>query len=1153
MSFLSQRLVAKSISYLVAALFVIAMVSGAALAQTETGNINGKVLDPNGALVPNASVEVKSVDTGATTTTTSSGDGTYTVSNLKPGFYDVTATATGYAPFTQRVQVTVGSNTPVETRLSITAGQASVTVVAEGGIAVNTQNQEVSNVISETQLRQLPSLTRNPYDFVALSGNVAQDPGGSTARGVGVSINGQRAASTNILLDGGENVNTFTAQVGQTVPLDAVQEYRVITNNFSAQYGRATGGIVDVATKSGTNDFHGTGYEFNRISKLASNGFDNNAHGIDRPHFTRNQFGYSIGGPIKKNKLFFFSSTEWTRVRSTEVKIVVVPTSQLIAASDPNTRAFFNAFPLAHPINGQIFSVSTVCPGSNCGAFTALGANFPAFGESRFSVPQNVGAGDPQDTYQTVNRIDYNLSSKTQIYGRFAYDHRLFFPGVVNFSPYTGFDTGERDRNQNWNLTINHNFTSKFTSTTKFIFNRLFQLQPLGAAPVGPTLYITGGAFTSLPNTNGEFLAFPGYSEFTPGNAIPFGGPQNVGQINEDMSYTRGRHQLNFGGSIVYIQDNRAFGAYEEATEQLGSNTRAGLNNFVNGQLRLFQAAVFPQGQLPGGTLQLPVGPPDFTRSNRYRDFDLYFNDAIKYTPRLTVNLGLRYEYYGVQHNKNPNKDSNFFFGPGATLQERIRNGQVLTSPNSPVGGLYAPDKDNFGPHIGFAWDVLGDGKTSIRGGYARAFERNFGNVTFNVIQNPPNYAVVSLLAVKGGDITPGQLPVTLSNAGPLAGSGITKVLPVSSLRYLRQDLDVAYSDLFSLGIERELSPGTVVSLTYNGSRGNRLYAIENLNRTGFGTFYLGSEVSFPPAIAAQRAAAGQSTTTTRLNGQFGNINGRDNNGFSRYNALVASIESSNFRRLHLRGLQFTARYTYSVAKDNLSSTFSESTNNQNLGLLDPFDPHLDYGYADFDVRHRFSASFNYDVPWGRTGSGWARKILGGWTLAGTFVARTGTPFTLYDCTNAITVCLRAEANGPISFTGPKNPAADPTQANIFNYINVTGLTPGVFTDVSGGTEVGPFPADMTKRNAFRGPGFWNLDGGIYKTFRFTERYSLQLRGELYNVFNHANLYVIGSSADLSLGNPVVQGCRGCGTTVNGGTNVASDRRNVQLALKFIF
>ena len=388
-------------------LLLISFLSVSALAQTETGQISGKVADPNGAVVPGASITIKSATSGSTRTVSTSSDGFYNVTNLQPGVYNVTVKAKGFADRTTQVEVTVGSKVSVDVALAVTAiSGETVEVVAGGGVEVNTTHQELSDVVSSKQITDLPTLTRNPYDFVVLSGNIASDPNGSTTRGVGYSINGQRASSTNVLLDGADNNNTFTASVGQSVPLDSVQEFRVITSNFSAEYGRASGGIVNVVTKSGTNAFHGNLLEFNRVSALASNGFDNNAQGLPKGVFTRNQFGYDIGGPVIKDKLLFFSSTEWTRVRSSGSVINLVPTPQLLALTSPATQTFFNAYKLVRPINGTILTVGDVVAAANVPAtnpFAQLPANTPAFGQTRFSLPTDQGAGSPQNSYQTLS------------------------------------------------------------------------------------------------------------------------------------------------------------------------------------------------------------------------------------------------------------------------------------------------------------------------------------------------------------------------------------------------------------------------------------------------------------------------------------------------------------------------------------------------------------------------------------------------------------------------------------------------------------------------------------------------------------------------------------------------------------------------------
>ena len=775
------------------AIYVTALLfSAVAFGQAGTGSVAGIVKDQSGAVVPGATVTATNTSTQLTRTAKTGSNGGYNFTALPPGTYDVSANAANFTPTKQRIEVTVGSSSSLDLTLGVVAAATTVEVYGEAGTAINTENQQVSSIVSSQEIAQLPTITRNPYDLVALSGNVQQDSqaGMGDGRGVGYSINGQRSASTDILLDGGENVNLFTAGVGQTVPQDSVQEYRVVTNGMTAQYGRASGGVVDLTTKSGTNSLHGSAYEYNRISALASNTYNNVANGVPKPVFTRNQFGFSIGGPIVKNRLFFFNNTEWLRVRSPAPQIALVPDPSTIAAAGANTRAFFAQFGKLRPDLRMLGTVS---------ATTGTGAPF-LLDRVVYNAPGDAGAGLPQNAISTVGRVDFNLTPNTTLFGRYSLHDETDQPGTVNTSPYAGFETGQTFFDQNGELSVTHTFGPTLVSTTRGVINRLNDVQPLGAAPVGPTLYITGNAAARVDGTH---IALPGYNEYTPGAAIPFGGPQNVGQLLEDVSWTRGNHTFRFGGQFIYIQDNRAFGAYEEGVESLAtSSATAGFDNFLSGQLQQFQAAVFPQGKFPCAVdlstglpiknsscqVTLPVGPPSFARSNRYRDGAAYVQDTWKFRPRLTLDLGLRWEYYGVQHNVNPALDSNFYFGSANNEFNAIRNGSVQLAQNSPIGGLWQSHPYNFGPRVGFAFDVFGDGMTALRGGYGIAYERNFGNVTFNVIQNPPNYAV---LAIQPPDVG-GAIPVTTSNAGPLAGSTGSAFLPATSLRAVDPNLHIA-------------------------------------------------------------------------------------------------------------------------------------------------------------------------------------------------------------------------------------------------------------------------------------------------------------------------------------------------------------------------
>jgi outer membrane receptor protein involved in Fe transport len=1129
---------------------LLATFSVLALAQTEVGQIEGTVTDSTGAVVAGAKVTATSVDKGSTRSYTTSDTGRYVIPSLLPGSYQVTAAAPNFATAKRMVTVSVGSTVTSNITLAVATSSTTVEVSAEGGQLVQTESQQMLDVITTTQIAELPTLTRNPYDLVAIAGNVQKENGTTNVRGAGYSINGQRAASTDIQLDGAQNVDLFTASVGQSVPLDSVQEFSVISNNFGAEYGRASGGIVNVVTKSGTNSFHGSGYEFNRLSAYTANTFDNNATGTPKGKYTRNQFGYTIGGPAIKNKLFFFDSTEWVRVRSAGEITGVIPDPAFISAAAANTQAFFTQFGKLRPGLKQtgVFTQSQVagqfCATTACPHLQALPANTPIFDIVSYATGADAGGGSPQNNVNQIGRVDFNISDKTQLMGRYGYNKIAFAEGSVVNSPYAGFDSSENDLNQNFLISLTHLFSPNFISVSKASLNRLNQAQPLGANPVGPTLYMSSSAAKSIL---GRTINLPGYSQTTPGNAIPFGGPQNVIQLSQGLQWTHGKHQFKFGGEYIYARDNRAFGAYQEAVEGLGSSTAQAMDNFLTGNLAVFKAAISPQGELPcrrdpttnaliqtpACTLNLPVGAPVFSRSNRYNDLAFYGQDSWKIKPHLTLNFGLRWEYYGVQHNKNPNLDSNFVFGTGSTLQDQIANGNVFTVPKSPVGALWAPDKNNFAPRIGFAWDIFGDGKTSLRGGFGMSYERNFGNVTFNLIQNPPAYAVVTLQA-------PSDFPsiaITNNNFGPLAGSTGTKAFLQPSLRYVRQDIGTAYAQFWSASLERQIARNTVASVDYSGSRGVGLYTITNYNKPGFGMLY-----------------EGYGSPAARLNLGYGDMNTRGADGFSSYHAAIFRVTSSNVAHL---GLTLNASYTLSHAIDNLSTTFSESTAAGNLGILDPFNPRLDKGSADFDARHRVSMSAVWQLPIAKGSHGFMRQVLGGWEVAPIFSARTGNPYTIFDCTNEVddTSCARFIPGAAVA-------ALPQVQgANLFSFLTLP--TAVAYADPLTGAGELPacpapgskpsqckFPAGMSGRNAYRGPGIWNLDFGIYKNFSISERVKMQFRSEFFDALNHSNLYVIGGGSADASATSFIQAKRG---TDNDPAGFINERRFIQFALKVSF
>jgi len=1172
------------------AVTLFALLAVNAFAQFEKGSLGGTVTDSSGAVISGASVTITSTETGAIRNATTDGSGSFTMTALSPGTYEIQVAQKGFATFKQKAIISPGLHGVVDVAMSPQAQGETVEVTADVATQVDTQTSSINQVVGQTQIASLPSLTRDPYDFVQTLGNVNQDSAAGNGgqdmvpRGTGVAVNGQRSSSVDALLDGGENVDLYTTKVGQSVPIEAVQEFSVTSNNFSAEYGRASGGVINVVTKSGTNDFHGSLFEFNRLSAYTSNDYDSNANGVPKARYARNQFGYSIGGPIVKNKLFFFSTTEWTRVRSAANILQAIIDPQLIAASDGVAQGYFgqysfrpglittqqltatdasNDVPLPTLADQPNLFAYACQPGSN----PCVSNGNPIVDIVNYQAPDDSGGGAPQNTFNMVHRVDYNLSNKTTIFGRYALLHQNLFDGFLNNSPWTGFDTGQTQRNQNALFSVTHVWSPRIVTDSKISYNRLTLQQPLSASqPVQPTLYFNVNFDETI---QGVTTCLVGYSCTTPGNSIPFGGPQNVAQFAQSVGINTGKHDLRFGGQYVYTQDNRTFGAYQNAVQGLepGGNgsMSAALENLMTGQAGWFQVVVDPQGKFPcfkdatGAlivtpecSIDLPTGQPSFSRSNRYNDFAFYGQDNWKVLPHLTLNLGLRWEYYGVQHNNKPELDSNFFYGSGDSIFEKIATGRVNTvvatpnSPASPVGGLWEKRLRNFSPRVGFAWDVFGDGKTSLRGGYGIAYERNFGNVTFNVIQNPPAQFNSTFQA-------PSQ-PLETSNLGPFAGTG-TKALPNPSLRYVKQDLPTAYAESWNLSVQRELFRNSVVALEYSGSHGVHLYSIENLNQLGFGVVYRGTD----PQV---------DNPFDRLNRQYGNMNTRGANGFSNYNSLNTRFTSSN---LFNQGLNLNVNYTYSHTLDNLSSSFSETPQTENLGLLDPFQPALDYGSADFDARHRIAVSAVWDIPYARNTHGFVRQVVDGWEVAPIITAHTGNPFTVFDSganlgdTVAARFFVPAGAHIPLDGNSDNAGAVGP---NTFTYLTVpasdtyvdplvgSGELPtcDMVTNAAGHlVSTGQncqWPSNMMSRNAFKGPGAYFVNLAIGKSFRINERFSLKFRSEFYNLFNHSNYYVqSGSSADLGGAAGPIIGKRG----VNPAAGVPNERRFIQFALKLQF
>ena len=1119
-----------------------------------------------------------------------------------------------------RSRVTVGGHVTLDAKLSVDATVTEVQVVDEGGAQVNTQTQEISQVVDTQQLANLPSLNRNPYDFIALAGNVSggdnSTNSGASAidqlgsgqnqenRGVGYSINGQRESGTEILLDGVENVSIFTQAIGEDVPLDATQEYSIITSNYSAEYGRASGGVINVTTKAGTNNFHGSGWEFNRLSAYTANTYGNDAANsaflagggsgpLPDPKgiYTRNQFGYAFGGPIKKDKIFIFESTEWTRVRSAATESEEVFDPAFIALMPANIQNYYKTYgqttlPSAGVASTVAQVASTGVTFGSVNGTTPIPASTPMFDTVNFTAPFDAGGGIPQNTYDLVGRVDYHPTDKTEMFFRGGRENSIQLPGSNSYSAYPQYDTGTTFLNQSYLYSVSHIFTPNLFLSAKASYTRFNENTSFDPS----LIYVPNLMFVSPtdPNT-GALIQMPGLENMSePGfGGLPAGGPQNTIQFEPDLSWTKGKHSMRFGFLETYIQLNYASGAYAQAVEQLGTAFQNSLNDMMNtagnpngASLTMFATRADPQGKLPcpvdtsttdgnfgnvmdnaSCAVQTPLAEASFARSYRYKDWSGYGEDSYKVTPRLTVNAGLRYEHYGVQHDNHPNLDSNFYFGSGSGIEAQVRSGQIEIADKSAAGGFWASRWGTFAPRVGFAYDLFGNGHDSIRGGYGISYERNFGNITYNASFNPPASAVISD-ACSAEDASC-NATVTNNDLGPLGQSIGPQYLPPVELRHLDQNIEVAQTQFWSLAVQHQFSRGALAEIAYVGAKGGHLYDLVDVNQLGAGQVFLGDPVVQSNANCSNSGIINLNTgiaeCLTRPNAQYTNVNMRGSAAGSSYHGLNLRVQTQN---LHQTGLSLTGNYTWSHALDELSSTFGDSLQGGSgyigsLGYTSLADPRLDWGSADYDIRQRLTVAPIWQTPWFKQGSAIKRRALGGWALSGIYTARGGVPFSVFDGSESetgITVPRLEPATPFYSESVSKKPQL--LGPNTFNGLNIP--LPKSFTPLSstlGISDFGPFPSDMMRRNSIRGPGAWNIDASLHKTFAITERVGMEFVAEGIDILNRHNFYV--NTSTLSYGGVTttplyVQELKGgLGTLATGGNHV--ERRFGQFALKVNF
>jgi hypothetical protein len=1155
-------------TYFLLAFVVLALCVGA-FAQGGNGELAGVVTDSTGAVVSSVEVKLSNTATGEVRTTVTTPAGIYTFPALPiVGTYTLEIAAKGFkSTKVQNIIVSVGTITSRDVKLEVGVATEQVTVEA-GQQLVQVEDAAVSQLIDRRIWEQMPLEARNSNDFINLVAGAVPEQFDRTFRGP--AVNGTRTGTGNFMVEGVDNneqgqggvaiCGSVCGQGGSNTSIspDAIEEYRVITHDFNAEYGKAGGFVTDTVLKSGTNKWHGSAYEYNRIQALAAEDWFSNAGGV-KDHLVRNQFGGSFGGPIFKDKTFFYSSVEWHRLRQSSPTVGSSFTQQFydfvntgafetfmetdpagycvqtLGATCPNGfssahtvgpifQSQLQKFPLAMPlVNSTIACPSQACNGE--GVYT--GQAIFGFGNIiHYPVPLYDQATEsfvnPVNQYRVSVKFDHKLSTKDQINAVYLLENVADTDNFGLGSATFGVPTNNPNRAQTFGVTYTHSFTPTVLNQLK-------------------AGYVRHTANFSSPGTDGipDMITIDALSGgFGASNAIPQFFTENEFQYKDDISVTHGKHSLKFGAEYRRTRNGSSFEA-----DKNGSFFTWGGEDLITDSTFSDQADKLTFPQYPNGYFgswyyaAAAVNPntgqlPQFYRGYRANELAGYGQDDWRIFPRLTLNLGLRWEYFGPPHNFQKNIDSNLYFGSPVTPIPGAHSNPFFPTNNSFYAGeasavfqvknssIWDKKLTNFGPRVGFAWDIFGTQKFVLRSGFGMYYDRIYNNVFENIRFNPPLYsnAVFGSIqnGVPGGALeTPGvfAVPFTAANTAAFVSPVIfPNGLPKARPRHMNQDLSTPYYEQYSFGLQYQIAKDMALETNYIGTLGRHLIGIYNIN-------------TFDGRLSGLGSSARPNTTIS-------SDNFRNTAFTSNYNALNVTL-----RKRFSGGLQFNANYTFAKSLDELSDAFRAKGPS---GATDPMNLRNDYGPSDFDVRHRFVVSPTYDLPFMK-GNRW----LGGWSVNSIISWQTGAPIALIDSIgdpNGSGVANQRPAFIGTSVSGAINTNVSPAHG----YLRAAD-----FAEVQQGAGIGCSPTinlgawcnSTLRRGTFHGPHFANVDFGVGKGFRITESSKLTFEANFFDLFNHPNFEnPNGNVVDPAFGNS--QATFG---------NSGGGHRVTQLALRFDF
>lgn len=977
------------------------MTTAMALAQGASGTITGTVTDTTGAVLPGVTVTVRNDETGTTRELVTGPQGRFRAPNLPPGPYTITAALEGFTSVERSgIRLTVGREAVVDFALQVGQLADVVTVVGEAS-TIDTHSSSTGALISEEQIRNLPLNGRSFIELATITPGVQLTTGGgrSTSTGFGqkISVNGSRYTQNLFTLDGtmmNDQFNQAGSATGNMLGVEAVREFQVLTNSFSAEFGRHTGAVVNAATKSGTNAFRGSLFEFHRNEALDANRWEAEENDLSKPDFMRNQFGFSLGGPVLRNRTFFFANYEGLRETLGQTRTFNVPSLAVRAAAGPVARPFLESY-----------------PAPNSDVLDAQRAEY---------VRQDQRE---TDEHYAVARIDHQFSSNNSVFGRYTFNEgEVTDPQRVN--------TGAVTKTRLQFMTLEHQAVRGAGLVNRLQFGyTASKLDGFDYVLEGITLPRT--TFTDVDRGIAA-IAISGLSGWGGSTTNPkFHEFSNI-QVSDTVSWIRGSHNLRFGGAMEYqrydlTSDFTTFGSW---------NFRS-INDFLALRARTFDAVQ------PGS---------DTTRRLRQYVFGAFVQDDWQIRDDFTLNVGLRYEPTGdVTEADGKLAQLIDFASPTASSADTTAVDKVFVNPSL----------KNFAPRVGFAWDVGGNGKTAVRGGAGLFYDLVTANTNFvqnTAVRVPPFF---ERSRITGTASRPIDFPEAyFTQADRLAGN--------AQLEGIQWEPDQPKMLKWNVNVQREILQRTSVEVGYTGTRGYNLF--RQIYTNGREAIEVDGRLFVPPGTALRQP-------------NFGRMRLRVSDSDSWYNGLTVGLTRRDAT------LQTQVSYTLSKSEDTGASAIGGNDySNEGGGSRYLF--MKEKGLSPFDVRHSFVASVNWEVPFGRGGTGMGSALIRNWSIATLIRVKSGSPFSVDtgglerggqpDAPDYPDLCPGADSNPVL---GGPDQYFDPT---------AFCLQPEGF--------IGNAP-----RNSVVGPGSATVDLMISRALALGGTRSVQLRFEVFNILNRAN------------------------------------------------